>query len=165
MTFALPNRGPRFISVEFTPNVGCLGCVVAVVNDFCRNVIDDKDTQYAIQLAAYELVENLIKYSIGDHVNIDIRVVGGISGHELVLTTKNQAVQSRLRDVESRLSAVESALDPVAHFDVLVHESIESPGESRLGLGRLRGEVDLKVSHRIEEDYVIIEVRREIYRS
>ena len=136
-----------------------------IITDFCRNVVDSQETHFAFQLAAYELVENLVKYSTNDHVVVEISVISTRQGPELLLVTKNQATPERLHDADVRFSAAESAVDPVAHFDQLVQQSIKTPGESRLGLGRLRAEGDLLLSHRIEENTLIVEVRRPVYRG
>lgn len=139
---------------------------MSIVTDFCRNVVDHQETQFAFRLAAYELVENLVKYTSGDFVALEIGVHSTKGGPELVLVTKNQTTEARLRDVDERLKTAEATDDPVGHFDLLVQQSLETPGESRLGLGRLRAEGDLLLSHRIEADnWLVIEVRRPIYRA
>lgn len=136
-----------------------------IVTDFCRNVVDDQETHFAFQLAAYELIENLVKYASGEQVGVRIEVESTPRGPELVLETQNQAVPERLRDVSARLTAAENAADPIVHFDELVQESLESPGESRLGLGRLRAEGELTLSHRVEHDTLFVEVRRPVHRT
>jgi hypothetical protein len=129
-----------------------------------RNVVDDQETHFAFQLAAYELIENLVKYASGDRVIVRIEVESAPRGPELVLLTENQASPERLADVNARLTAAEVAEDPVVHFDRLVQESLASPGESRLGLGRLRAEGDLLLSHRVSCDSLWVEVRRPVHR-
>jgi hypothetical protein len=133
-----------------------------VVTDFCRNVVDDAGIKFAFQLAAYELTENLVKYSSGYQVSIRIAVESTSRGPELVLSTENEASPERLADVAARLEAAEKAEDPVGHFDQLVQESLESPSESRLGLGRLRAEGELLVSHHVTDRCISIQVRRSI---
>jgi len=159
------NRRPRFIRVEFAPASGCLGSIVQIVTDFCRNVVDDQETHFAFQLAAYELIENLVKYSSGERVIVRVEVESTPLGPNIVLATENEATSERLSDVNARLHAAESAADPIVHFDQLVQESLASPGESRLGLGRLRAEGDLVVTHTINNETLRIEVRRPVYRS
>jgi hypothetical protein len=151
--------------MEFAPSSGCLGSIVMIITDFCRNVVDDQDTQFAFQLAAYELIENLVKYSIGDRVGVRVEVESTPKGPEIVLQTENQACPERLKDVHERLLAAEAALDPIIHFDQLVQDSLASPGESRLGLGRLRAEGDLLLSHRVVDDTLHVEVRRPVHRT
>jgi len=162
---SIPHRRPRFIRIEFAPTSGCLGSLVMIVTDFCRNVVDDQETHFAFQLAAYELIENLVKYASGDRVCVHIEAESTPNGPELVLTTENQALPERLSDVGRRLLAAETAEDPIVHFDQLVQESLASPGESRLGLGRLRAEGDLTLTHRIENDTLFVEVRRPVHRT
>ncbi len=161
MSFSPPRR-LRFIRIEFAPSSGCLGSLVTVVTDFCRNVIDDPDIIFAFRMAAFELTENIVKYCSGDRAVVEISVDNTTRGAELVLTTQNETSPERLRDADERLLASESAEDPVEHFDKLVRDSIKSPNESRLGLGRLRAEADLRVSHRTERGMLTIEVRRRI---
>jgi hypothetical protein len=160
-----PTRRPRFIRVEFAPSSGCLGSIVQIVTDFCRNVVDDQETHFAFQLAAYELIENLVKYASGERVVVRIEVESTPRGPDIVLITENQASSERLADVDARLSAAESAEDPIVHFDQLVQESLASPGESRLGLGRLRAEGDLTLTHRVDKDTLYVEARRPVHRS
>jgi hypothetical protein len=143
-----------------------LSSIVSVVTDFCRNVVDHQETEFAFRLAAYELVENLIKYNTGDFVALEVGVHSTKDGPEIVLVTKNQTTEECLREVDERLNAAERTDDPVGHFDRLVLQSLETPGESRLGLGRLRAEGNLLLSHRIDsEGWLIIEVSRPIYRG
>jgi hypothetical protein len=133
-----------------------------VVTDFCRNVVDDAQAKFAFQLAAYELTENLVKYSSGDRTTIAIEVQSTASGPRLVLTTENQATEDRLADAVARYEAVERAEDPVCHFDRLVQESLETPDESKLGIGRLRAEGELDVSHEVHGQMLRIQVSRAI---
>lgn len=165
MPSRIPGRRPRFINIEFAPSSGCLGSIVQIITDFCRNVVDDQETQFAFQLAAYELIENLVKYSWGDHVLVRVEVQSTPRGHEIVLVTQNQAPPERLADVAARLADAEAAEDPIEHFDRLVQESLASPGESRLGLGRLRAEGELQLAHRVDAETIWIEVRRPVHRT
>ena len=160
-----PARRLRFVKVEFAPSCGCLGSLVALVTDFCRNVIDDPDIVFAFRMAAFELTENVVKYCSGDRATLEISVDNTAGGSELVLITENQASAERLRDVNDRLLAGEAAEDPVAHFDKLVRDTLNSPNESRLGLGRLRAEADLTLSHRITDSAISICVRRRVLKS
>jgi hypothetical protein len=155
-----PARHQRFVSIEFAPTSGCLGSIVSVVNDFCRNVVDDQGTKFAFQLAAYELTENMVKYSTGGLTSLRIEVESSPAGPELVLTTENEASSERIADAVSRLEALERTPDPSAYFDQLVKESLDEPNESRLGLGRLRAEGELVLSHRVTDNTLMVQVRR-----
>lgn len=160
-----PPRRLRFVKLEFAPSCGCLGTIVALVTDFCRNVIDDPDVIFAFRMAAFELTENVVKYCSGDRATLEISVDNAPDGADLVLTTKNEAALDRLEDVDMRLTATEAADDPVAHFDKLVRDTLNSPNESRLGIGRLRAEADLTISHTVHQNLITICVRRRILRT
>jgi len=107
----------------------------------------------------------VVKYCSGDRATLEISVNNTVEGSELVLVTENQASVERLKDADERLRAGEAAEDPVAHFDKLVRDTLNSPDESRLGLGRLRAEADLAVSHSINNDMISIRVRRRVLKT
>lgn len=160
-----PPRRSRFIRLEFAPSCGCLGTIVALVTDFCRNVIDDPDVIFAFRMAAFELTENIVKYCSGDRASLEVSVDNAADGSDLVLTTTNESSPERLADVNERLTATEAAEDPVAHFDKLVRDTLNSPNESRLGIGRLRAEADLMISHTVGENWITICVRRRVLKT
>lgn len=155
-------RHLRFIEAEFAPSCGCLGSLVTIVTDFCRNVVNDPELIAAFRLAAYELTENVVKYCSGDHASLKIAVDEAVHGTELVLTARNEASSERLQDASNRLHTAEIAVDPIGHFDQLVRASLETPDESRLGIGRLRAEADLRVSHQVVDNLLTVEVRRSV---
>lgn len=157
-----PSRYQRYVRMEFSPTAGCLGSIVSVVTDFCRNVVDDPQIKFAFQLAAYELTENLVKYSSGDHTTLQIAVESTPRGPNLVLTTENSTTEDRMADAVARLEAAECAEDPIVHFDQLVQECLETPNESRLGFGRLRAEGELELSHAVVGSILRIQVRRSV---
>jgi len=160
-----PPRRLRFVKVDFAPSCGCLGSLVALVSDFCRSVVDDADIIFAFRMATFELTENMVKYGCGERATLEISVNNATESPELVLTAINQASAERIKDVHERLLAAEDAADPVAHFDKLVRETLDSPSESRLGLGRLRAESDLVLSHTITGNTASICVKHRIFKA
>jgi hypothetical protein len=157
-----PRHLQRFVKVEFTPGCGCEGNLVALIVDFCRKVVDNSEVIFAVQMAAFELTENIVKYSSGDLASLAISVDATAEGADLVLTTSNEATRDRLKDADERLTAIELAHDPVAHFDGLVRDTLDSPHESRLGIGRLRAEAALTLSHSLKENWITVTVRHRI---
>jgi hypothetical protein len=160
-----PTRRLRFVKVDFAPSCGCLGSLVALVSDFCRSVVDDADIVFAFRMAAFELTENMVKYGCGDWATLEISVNNAVDGPELQLTAINQASAERIKDIHERLLEAEAAEDPIAHFDKLVRDTLNSPNESRLGLGRLRAEAALLLSHTITGNTVSICVRHRILKA
>jgi len=155
-----PPRHQRYVVIEFAPTSGCLGSIVSVVTDFCRNVVDDQRIKYAFQLAAYELTENMVNYSTGGLVSLRVEVERSLQGLEIVLSTWNETTPERLADAVAQLETLEQVTDPTAHFDELVRQSLVEPNESRLGLGRLRAAGGLALSHQVADSSLVVQVRR-----
>lgn len=155
-----PSQHRPYVLIQFAPSSGCLGSVVSVVTDFCRNVVKDPDILFSFRIAAYELTENLLTYSVGGLASICIETERTPAGLDLVLTTENEAEPERIADAIERLASIERAEDPVQFFDQLVRHSLDAPQDSRLGFGRLRAEGKLELSHRVEHGSLMVRVRR-----
>ncbi|WP_438037856.1 hypothetical protein [Sorangium sp. So ce128] len=113
-------------------------------------VLDDESASSRFYMAAHELVENLIKYSSGPEVSLELALEEGEGARVLVIRARNEASPERLREVERRLSALRSASDPVKHYDELICETAMVEGVSGLGLARVRAEGGLDVDYTIE---------------
>ncbi|XXY99381.1 hypothetical protein WME73_28895 [Sorangium sp. So ce302] len=113
-------------------------------------VLDDESASSRFYMAAHELIENLIKYSSGPEVSIELALEEGEGARVLVIRARNEASPERLREVERRLSTLRSASDPVKHYDELICETAMVEGVSGLGLARVRAEGGLDVDHTIE---------------
>ncbi|WP_437521354.1 hypothetical protein WME79_28885 [Sorangium sp. So ce726] len=119
-------------------------------------VLDDESASSRFYMAAHELVENLIKYSSGPEVSLELALEEGEGARVLVIRARNEASPERLREVERRLSALKSASDPVKHYDELICETAMVEGVSGLGLARVRAEGGLDVDYTIEGNRLTI---------
>ncbi|WP_437730456.1 hypothetical protein [Sorangium sp. So ce1335] len=130
--------------------------VLRLVSSFCSMVLDDANVSSRFYMAAHELAENIIKYSSGPRVSLELAVEEGESACIMKICARNEASPERLREVERRLLELKTAPDPVKHYDDLIIETATLEGVSGLGLARVRAEGGLDVDYKIEGNELTI---------
>ena len=148
------------LSVTFTAlsNSRVVAALSTLVSEFCRELISDPAMVSRFHMAAQELVENLIKYSVGYDVKLDVALMGPRDNATLRLRATNRTSPAQLDQVERRLAALLKAPDPTAHYDRLIREAVRCEAGSGLGLARLRAEGELNVDYSISGDQLTISV-------
>jgi len=146
------------VTVTALPNNRMVAALSTLVAEFCRGLVSESEIVFNFHMAAQELAENLMKYSIGRDVTLDAALLSQGDETVLRLSAKNRSTRAQLDVVERRLAALMHAEDPIAHYDRLVRETASQDEGSGLGLARLRAEGDLNVDYAIEGDELTISV-------
>jgi hypothetical protein len=118
-----------------------------------------------LQLAAYELMENVVKYtSVGDG-EFQLELSSSDAGCRVFLQTQNRANSEHRRDLEQRMSALSAADDPVTHYDAEIAASARRPFGSGLGLVRIRAEGEMIMGCRVDGEQVVVRVEAAFSRA
>ena len=127
-------------------------CYIAKI---LQPILVDDDAIQRLSIAAHELLENCVKYSNGEHVQFEFEV--NRDGDEAIanIRTTNSAMLSHISDLRRRIDAMNAAVDPVAHYDEVIRESLVAGGSS-LGLARIRAESGVLLSYRVQKDIVVV---------
>ena len=157
MTDPLPTA-QLAVTMTALPNSRLVAAVSTLVCEFCRGLISDPQVTSRFHMAAQELAENLVKYSVGSEVKLAAQLTGTRDRAELCLRATNRSTPAQLDQVERCLAALVKAQDPAAHYDRLMREAAPREEGSGLGLARLRAEGELNVDYSIEGDQLTISV-------
>lgn len=149
---------PHRFSFRFAPDARHVANVSRFVRELSQGYIADQDAISRLELAAYELMENIVKYTSEGEGEFAFQLVESTAGCNVQITTRNRASHDHRRDLDQRVAALTSASDPVAHYDSEIAESARRPFGSGLGLVRIRAEGEMVVGHRIEGDVVVVQV-------
>ncbi|MET0795153.1 MAG: ATP-binding protein, partial [Polyangiaceae bacterium] len=122
------------LTLSFQPLAEQIGSLRSAVSDLCRPYLTDPDQLSRVLLAAHELLENIVKYSIGSSAEFHVALEASDARLRVRLRTKNRAHPDRLDDARRRLDALCAASDPVAHYDDLIRASAGRRDVSGLGL-------------------------------
>ena len=129
-----------------------------LVSEFCRVILADADVASRFHMAAHELAENVVKYSTGPRVSIEVALEEFKDGARLEVRASNETTPERLQEVEGRLRELAEAEDPVALYDRLIMETAPRTDVSGLGLARIRAEGELNMDYSIEGNALTVTV-------
>lgn len=150
------------VSLSSSSSVAIIRTISRLVYEHCRNIALDDDTAARFQMAAQELTENVVKYSTGPQVKLEVELVGGNPGGRLYVRASNEASADQLCEVQRRLTELISSKDPIALYDRMIRESAPQLDISGLGLVRLRAEGDFSLEYTIQECTLTISAYRHV---
>ncbi|HKO48012.1 MAG TPA: hypothetical protein VJV79_09830 [Polyangiaceae bacterium] len=156
MTDSSNARALVSLTLSFRPLANQIGPLRTLVSDLCKPHLADADGLSRLLLAAHELLENIVKYSVGEEAEFHLLVETKASGLVVRLRTKNRAAPERMADAQWRLDALANAGDPVAHYDELIRESAGRRDVSGLGLARIPAESEMQLRYATEQDWLIL---------
>ena len=146
------------VSFRAPPHVDHVDRVARFVTEICRTYISDADALSRLQLAAYELMENVVKYTSKGDGEFQLQIDAGEGTCRVVLQTQNMADNTHRLDLETRMTRLSSADDPLSHYDSEIAASAQRPFGSGLGLVRIRAEGEMVMDFSIDGDKVVVRV-------
>jgi len=156
MTDPADSRALVSLTLSFRPLANQIGPLRSLLSDLCRPHLADPDGLSRLLLAAHELLENIVKYSVGEAAEFHLHLEAKTSGLRVRLRTKNRAAPERMADARWRLDALARAGDPIAHYDELIRESAGRRDVSGLGLARIPAESEMELYYTTDRDWLIV---------
>jgi hypothetical protein len=133
-----------YFEMSFCPSIELVSVVRRFVGAFYERVLTDADLASRVALAAHELLENAVKYSVDGetYIRMDVRGPG-----EVVIRTRNRSVADNFKVLQHRLAALTDSADPDAFYQALIRESAVTPGQrGGLGIGRIASEAGMELA-------------------
>ena len=143
------------LTLSFQPLAEQIAGLRGVVSDLCQPHLTAAELSRVL-LATHELLENIVKYSTGEHAEFHCRVTATGAGFQVRLRTKNRTHPDRMADAQRRLDAIAAAGDAVAHYDELIRAAAGRRDGSGLGLARIPAESDMPLRYATEQDWLIL---------
>ncbi len=145
----------HLLHLIFRPTLRLVTVVRRLVRDLFSEILYDADATASVAMAAYELLENTVKYSIDGASRLTIQVDEEATGRRVLVETSNTSRPSDVARVEElvRRMAVE---DPMQEYVALMGETVSCAEGSGLGIARLRAEAGLRMSCRMEGRSLVI---------
>ena len=151
MSFPLPNRegpgapGEMGFDLCIDPNPRFVSVVRRFVEAALDRLLADREAVFRIAMSAHELMENAVKYSIGNRTVLRVNYQRGEQGARVSLYLSNETTPQHIDRLRVRVQAIASAEDPFLYYQKLMRQNARAVDESGLGLARIRaeGEMDL----------------------
>jgi hypothetical protein len=144
------------LTLSFRPLAAQIGPLRTLLSDLCKPHLADADGLSRLLLAAHELLENIVKYSVGEAAEFHLLLEAKATGLIVRLRTKNRAAPERMADARWRLDALAKAPNAIAHYDELIRESAGRRDVSGLGLARIPAETEMQLCYATEQDWLIL---------
>jgi hypothetical protein len=152
------------VSFGEAPPQGMVTPLCQSLLELCRPVFNDEDAATRLRLIAHELMENIVKYSVGGACELRFQLYVRPAGAFFAdVQTRNVPRPENRPDAEERLAALTAARDPLEHYDSIIADSARQPAGSGLGLARIHAETEYRLSHRFEGDTLVIIASGEVW--
>ena len=152
------------VSFGEAPPQGMVTPLCQSLLELCRPVFNDEDAATRLRLIAHELMENIVKYSVGGACELRFQLhASGAGAFFASVQTRNVPRPENRPDAEERLAALTAASDPLEHYDSIIADSARRPAGSGLGLARIHAETEYRLSHRFEGDTLVIIASGEVW--
>jgi hypothetical protein len=158
----MTTRAHASVELAFEPSPALVTGVARIATTFCRLALDQSEAASRLHLAVHELVENVVKYSTNDELNLDMEFEQLDDYTVLKLATTNRAEPESLKRVVKLLTDLKNAEDPVAFYDNLVLEAAPKKEGSGIGLARIRAEADFDVDFSVNGDQLKVSVQAKV---
>jgi len=132
-----------FVELKFGPKWKYISTVRTFIENFTAITIENKKQASNIAMAVNELVENAIKYS--DHESIEVQVYVSKDEKEINVNVKNHARQEDVDALNHFLAEINS-LPPLEAYMKRMQESAKLiTNKSCIGLARIRYESNTSI--------------------
>jgi len=143
-----------YFEMTIAPKLELVSVVRQFIGTFYAHGYGDPDTVDRVALAAHELLENAVKYSIDGATTLRMDIVTGQTT-SFVIRTRNRATPDHARILKSRLDELNSSGDVDAHYLSLLARSAKNKQTGGLGLGRVASEAEMQLSFSVDDSMLV----------
>ena len=146
-----------YIELKFGPRWKYIAVVRAFIQNFLAISFADDARADKIAMAASELLENAVKYAIGEETRV--RVGLSAQSGDIDISVSNKASPEAIAGLRTLWDSVIGG-DPLeAYMRMMREAATRSDGKSQLGLVRIRYETGGTMTLRVDGDLVTIALR------
>jgi two-component sensor histidine kinase len=134
---------PLRFDLSIDPNPRFVSVVRRFVEEAFERMSTDPDAVYRVSMTAHELLENAVKYSLGGRALLRVALEPEADTVRVSLSIVNDTVPLHIVRLKSRIDAIVGSRDRFVHYQDLMRQSVNEPGESGLGLARIAAEGEM----------------------
>jgi hypothetical protein len=143
------------VEIRFAPNADLISAVRRFVSTFYEDVLGDAALASRMALAAHELLENAVKYSIDGETRTLLEVI--FEPAPLVsVCTWNRARVENIHNLEEIFRAMALEPDAGTYYQNAMRRTAMRTEGSGLGLARIQAEAEMALSCSIDAGLVAI---------
>ncbi len=143
-----------YFELNFQPTPQTIGVVRRSVMSLYERILGDAEASARIGLATHELLENVLRHSVGGQTTLHICAEDGPSGR-VTIETRSRATEVGIADLRARAAAMASCDAETYYANVMV-ECATRDDDGGLGLARIRAEGEMTLDVQADGDYVSV---------
>ena len=152
-------NAPTVFRIDFRPDVTLIPNVHRFVCEFFSSVLEGEDDAARIGLTVFELLENVVKYSLDGRGKLSV----GVDGNIAEVRVKNRTTPECAAEIERRVLELSNSSDPLGDYLRMMSRSVkEDSGAGGLGLARIRAEADMILTYESEGDEITLSATGEL---
>ncbi len=144
------------IELALTPGQNLVSTVRRFVAELCADLLGDARMTTRIALATHELLDNGARHSLDGRASIRVGLRREETAVVVQIQTTNHASPANIARLASALDDIAESPNVSGHYLILLRRAAERSRNAGLGLGRVRAEADMRLSHGVEGDLVIL---------
>lgn len=147
---------PAFVELQFCPSPELIPIVRRFVSAFYEQLLSQPEAVSRLALAAHELLENTVKFSVDRVSSIQMEVVRHAQSIDIGIRTRNRASAEDLAAASTIVDELRGNPDPFAYYQQVIRANAKRREGSGLGLARICAEADMSLDCEVEGDELII---------
>ena len=149
----IDDKNRIFVDLKFGPKWTYISAVRTFIENFMAISLDDKKKAGLIAMSVNELIENAIKYSDKEDIQISFQIVSNLK--KICVNVSNHATVEEAGNLDRILKEINSS-PPLEAYLNRMKSTIDSFSEkSSIGLARIRYESRAEITHTFSDDGII----------
>lgn len=146
-----PDEGHKiFVDLKFGPRWTYISAVRTFVENFMAISLDNKKKAGIIAMSVNELIENAIKYSDMEGIQIKFQIMS--NEKKIYVNVSNHATADEEKNLRNILSEINSSPPLEAYMNRMRATINSASDKSSIGLARIRYESKADISHTFSND-------------
>jgi len=154
MTSTIIDGKKAFVELRFGPNWEYISTVRNFIINFLAITLDDKKRADRIAMAVNELVENAIKYSVEDGIEINLEVLK--NSHQINVTVRNHGSEDQYEILNNIITEINNLPPLEAYMKRMKESATKMDKESNIGLARIRYETNANISPSYNDQFITV---------
>ena len=131
-------------NLEVSMSVHHMTAVRRFVAELTNTIVHDADLAARMALAAHELLENAVKYSVDAQRLVTLRL-SALAQRSVRITVMNASNEERTAPLRELFRELNQAPDRSANYQQMIQRSLERESGSGLGLARISAEGEMEL--------------------
>jgi anti-sigma regulatory factor (Ser/Thr protein kinase) len=138
----------------FQPNIHLISIVRQFVSSFYAHILRDEDIVSNLGLATHELLENTVKYGVGEETRLSVEFDRDLG--QVGIRIWNRAREEHIETLRKNVQDLSEAADAFTYYRDMMRLSAARPDGSGLGLARIAGEANMTLGVAVEDTQVCV---------